>query len=120
MRTIPNLTTELKPLDDVVENEFLPAITEGHQCTPDEWTLLSLPMRISGMGIPKFIELCKRKFHNSVRAAEQLTKNIEDQVTEFDIDQVKEKEIHNAIKKETRDLEEKTPRRSEEEEEGRG
>jgi hypothetical protein len=108
MRTIPNLTAELKPLDDVVDNEFLPAITEGHQCTPDERTLLSLPVRIGGMGIPKFTELCGREFHNSVRATEQLTRKIEEQVSEFDIDQDREKEVYNTIKRERRELEEKT------------
>ena len=70
MRTIPNLTAELKKLDDVVENEFLPDVTEGHQCTPDERTLFSLPVRIGGMGIPKFSELRGWEFRNSVRAIE--------------------------------------------------
>ena len=106
MRTIPNLSTEMKPLDETVDHEFIPAITEGHHCSQDERRLLSLPVRLGGLGIPIFSELCEREFQNSARATKQLSQKIQDQVSEFDIDLQKEKETHNIIKKERKDFEE--------------
>ena len=105
MRTIPNLSAELKSLDEEIDLSFIPAITDGHHCTEDERKLLSLPVRLGGLGIPIFSESCNREFENSVRATEQLTEKIRQQVSEFDIDMEKEKEVINNIKKERKERE---------------
>ena len=76
IRTIPNLSAILKPLDDEIDSKFIPAITEGHQCSDEERKLLSLPVRLGGLGLPIFSELCEREYRNSVRATQQLSENI--------------------------------------------
>ena len=65
IRTIPNISDIIKPLDDLVNSEFIPAITEGHKCNRLERTLLSLPVKLGGMGIPIFSDLCDIEFNNS-------------------------------------------------------
>ena len=54
MRTIPNVKEIIADLDKVIDNEFIPAVTEGHVCSDDERKLLSLPVRLGGLGIPIF------------------------------------------------------------------
>ena len=41
IRTIPDLEEQLKPLDDIIDTKFIPAITDGHICSPIERELLS-------------------------------------------------------------------------------
>ena len=107
IRTIPNIADKLKTLDDKVQNDFIPAITEGHRCNHAERSLLSLPVRLGGMGIPIFAEICQIEFNNSVRATKQLTHNINRQIQEYEIDRVIEKEVEQAIKKERKERQEK-------------
>ena len=46
IRTIDGLESHLQQLDHVIDSVFIPAISEGHQCTKDERLLLSLPSDI--------------------------------------------------------------------------
>ena len=59
------MKNHLKPLDDVINNKFIPALTEGHKCTTDERMLLSLPIRYGGMGIPILVDSSTREYENS-------------------------------------------------------
>ena len=77
IRTIPNLTATLKPLDEAVANEFIPAITEGHHCSENERKLLSLPVRLGGLGLPIFSELCEREYDNSQKATRKHIEKIQ-------------------------------------------
>ena len=106
IRTIPNIASNLKVFDDKINTDFIPAITEGHQCTPRERSLLSLPVRLGGMGIPIFSETCGNEFNNSVRVTKQLTENIKRQIGDYNIDREQEKQIEREIKKERRDQQE--------------
>ena len=100
IRTIPNLATTLKTLDEYIDNEFIPAITEGHHCSPDDRKLLSLPVRMGGLGIPIFAELCDREYRNSSQATKQLSDRISKQISDFStIDKQLEKETAAAITK---------------------
>ena len=38
IRTMPNIKQHLSKLDDIVDNVFIPAITEGHVCSTNEQT----------------------------------------------------------------------------------
>ena len=71
MRTIPNLQEVLQPLDDTINTKFIPAITEGHNCSEDDRRLLALPVRLGGLGLPIFTELCEREFRNSTIIIEE-------------------------------------------------
>ena len=100
IRTIPNISQNLERLDEKVLKEFIPAITEGHHCSPHERSLLSLPVRMGGMGIPIFSEISDIEFNNSVKVTSQLTENINRQIHEYIIDKEQEKGIEQTIKKE--------------------
>ena len=108
IRTIPNISEKLKRLDDKVEKDFIPAITEGHQCSPNERALLSLPVRMGGMGIPIFSEISDTEFNNSMKVTKQLTENINRQIHEYDINKEQEKRIESEIKKERAEKQQKT------------
>ena len=108
IRTIPNISQNLERLDEKVIRDFIPAITEGHQCTPSERSLLSLPVRMGGMGIPIFSEISDLEFNNSVQVTKQLTENINQQIHEYNIDNEREKLIIQKIKKERTERQEKT------------
>ena len=66
IRTLGEMKNHLKPLDDVINNKFIPALTEGHKCTTDERMLLSLPIRYGGMGIPILVEECRLSLMKSL------------------------------------------------------
>ena len=48
----------LEQLDHIINTKFLPAVTEGHQLSTHERELLSLPVRLGGMGIPILSKIC--------------------------------------------------------------
>ena len=62
MRTIPNIENEMADFDKIIDQELLPAITEGHNFSADERLLISLPVRMGGLGIPIFADLCGREY----------------------------------------------------------
>ena len=80
IRTIQNIKEQMKPLDEVIDSVFIPAITEGHCCSRLDRKLLSLPVKSGGMGIPIFADLCDREYANSRLASQQLTSNIVQQI----------------------------------------
>ena len=83
IRTIPNLSEILKPLDEVINNKFIPAITENQVISKDDRTLLSLPVNLGGLGIPVYAECCVVEFENSRKLTEILTGKIIAQQEEF-------------------------------------
>ena len=107
IRTIPNIASILKQLDDKVLHEFIPAITEGHHCTPMERSLLSLPVRMGGLGIPIFSEISDIEFNNSLLVTNQMVERINSQLHEYDIDQEIERTVSQTIKKERKSNQEK-------------
>ena len=103
LRTIPDLQNILISLDEIIDNEFIPAITEGHHCSSDERVLLSLPVKMGGLGIPIFTELCDQEYASSRCSTEQLVDNLVHQRPEMIIDAQKQKESDAKIKKEKAD-----------------
>ena len=71
--TIPNLSEVLKPLDDVINNQFLPAITERQTISADNRKLIALQVRLVGLGIPIYSEACVTEFSNSRKLTRKLT-----------------------------------------------
>ena len=70
IRTTPNLSTILHELDQVI-NELIPAITDGLVVSSEERVLLSLPVKLGGLGIPIFAESCKTEYQNSLLVCSQ-------------------------------------------------
>jgi len=49
IRTIPDINSQLRLLDDFITNEFVPALTNGIRCSDAERYLFSLPVRLGGL-----------------------------------------------------------------------
>ena len=107
IRTIANLKDVLKPLDDALDQKFIPALTEGHVLSGDERTLLSLPVRLGGLGIPIYSETCQREFENSQKITQTLRHNIVNQESIYIQDQRAEHSIDLEIKNSRRQHQER-------------
>ena len=56
MRTIPDISNLLLPIENTIQNRFISAITGGRLCNEEEWKLPSLPTRYGVSPIPIFHE----------------------------------------------------------------
>ena len=56
MRTIPNISHLLLPIETTIWNQFIAAITGGRTCNEKERKLLPLPTRYGGLAIQNFHE----------------------------------------------------------------
>ena len=83
MRTIPNIKTQLKQLDDVIRTELIPAVTGGVNCSETERRLVSLPPRFGGLGIPIFSESAQKEYEFSIILSKDLTTKIINQQPQF-------------------------------------
>ena len=86
IRTLPNIKQHLTQLDALVDQLFIPAITDGHMCSDDERLLIFLPVKKGGLAIPIFSSIAELEFSNSRAATDQLIKHINDQVITAQID----------------------------------
>ena len=94
MRTTSGIDEELRRLDDVINNKLIPSFTEKKLCGNDERHLLSLPIKLGGMGIPIFSEISQTEFQNSSQLTEEHVSLITRQERTYNI----EKESLNNIK----------------------
>ena len=99
IRTIPNLAPILKPLDDYLTENFIPAITEGHILSEADRKLISLPVRYGGLGIPIYQEVCTREYEFSRKATFSLTPRIVAQEQTYSLNRAHEKQIDSEIRK---------------------
>jgi hypothetical protein len=76
IRTIPDIKHELQEIDNIINTEFLPAITDGRQLSRDDRKLLALPARLGGLGIPILVDLCSIEYENSEQVCQDLTQKI--------------------------------------------
>ena len=65
LRTIPNMSELMKPVDEIIQIDLLPLII-GKSINENERQLYSLPARSGGLGISVFSEKVKNDFGNSV------------------------------------------------------
>ena len=100
VRTMPQLSEIIKPVDEVVNNMLLPAITERSAISEEDRRLFSLPAKMGGLGIPIFSENSKIEYNNSRRITETLTSKIVAQERNYIIDEEAEKAKARAQKKE--------------------
>ena len=91
IRTIPNISNNLLPLENIIRNEFIPAITGGYCCSDIERQLLSLPTRLGGLGINIFSSDCNVEYENSRDITKELTNAIYVQDNNHDVCQIDNK-----------------------------
>ena len=64
LRTIPDIDSLLKPLDDVIDTKLIPSLLGG-QISNTERDLFSLPIRLGGLGLPRISEKSTLDFETS-------------------------------------------------------
>ena len=65
-RTLPDIADAFHPLEKAIRHVFIPAISNGHQCSDDERDLLALPPRLGGLGIINPTRLAETEYQNSL------------------------------------------------------
>ena len=103
MRTIPEIDQFLKPIENTIRNEFIPALTGGDICSDNDRQLLSLPARYGGLGIPIFFPCAQYEYNNSRKLTSSLSQLIIDQNTTYTVDERQSKKIKSTIKQERED-----------------
>ena len=79
MCKIPSLGELLKPLEDVIHFNFIPAITSRHLCSDNDRILLSLLVGFSELAIPLFHNDATYEYENSRKLTPLLTQSIKNQ-----------------------------------------
>ena len=72
MRTMADTNTLFQPLEDVITQMFIPALTGRCQCNPDERRLLSLSIRYGGLNIINLVISASRECQASQKISEPL------------------------------------------------
>ena len=83
MRTIPDISSLLKPLDDAVD-EFIKILFNDYDFSAVERKLWSLPVRMGGMGLIILSKVADDQYSNSRLINEQLTMKVRHQQTIFE------------------------------------
>ena len=83
LRTIPDISDLLQPLEDAIRTRLIPALTEGRIITDDERLLLSLPPRLGGMGLVIPPKMSDQEYAFSKSATITLTRAIVEQRKEL-------------------------------------
>ena len=99
IRTMPNMSENIRPLDEYLTNHFIPAITEGHILSDADRKLISLPVRLGGLGIPIYQEISTCEYEFSRKGTSLLTPRIVAQEQTYVIDKGNEKKIESEIRK---------------------
>ena len=78
MRTLNDISDSLKPLDDVIMSEFVPALF-GREISQNDREIFSLPIREGVLGIRIHHEIANSSYISSTTISAPLTKKIKDQ-----------------------------------------
>ena len=87
MRAIPDICQHLQRLDQYIEKIFMPALIDGHipNNVKRKRELLSLPVKLGGMGIVIFADIAKTEYQNSRNITESLKKLHLEQTSKYNI-----------------------------------
>ena len=89
MRTIPDISDQLKRLDEVIISEFIPTITGRIHYSNIERKLLSLPSKLVVLGVPN------QEYENSLI----LLKDLSTRIVEQEIQLSSETDVQNTKRK---------------------
>lgn len=82
LRTLPNIEELQEPLERAIGDALIPAMT-GYTCTPAERELLTLPVRVGGLGLANPCRNATKEYEASIKVTEPLVKQIEAQAHEL-------------------------------------
>ena len=100
IRTIPDICQHLQKLGQYIQKVFIPALIDGHIPNNVERKLLSLPVKLRGMGIVFFADTDKTEYQNSRNITESLAKLHLEQTTKYKIIRDQLEKLKYNIKKE--------------------
>ena len=83
MRTIPDISSLLKPLDDAVD-DFIKVLFNNFDFNTVEGNFWSLPLRMGGMGLLIPSKIADDQYSNSQKINEKLTAKVQEQQTLFE------------------------------------
>ena len=72
IRKISDISNLLQPIEEVMQNEFIPAITGGHQCSNNDRALLGLPIRLGGLGLENVTQIAETEYESSRKITRSL------------------------------------------------
>ena len=76
MRTVPNISQLLTPLEEKIRMKLIPAITGRNAISDSERDLLALPCRLGGLGIINPTKISSIQHHNSEKITKPLVEMI--------------------------------------------
>ena len=76
LRRTPVLSKHLQPVEDVIHHKLIPALCKGRSCNDDELLLLSLPIKLGGLGIPDLKRIAALEYDASKSVTEHIAKKI--------------------------------------------
>ena len=82
-RTIPDTKQYFLPLEEIIREKFIPAVI-GRAVTDLERRILSLPVRMGGLGIQNPVLTADIEFQNSITVTQNLSSLIEAQEQNLD------------------------------------
>lgn len=103
MRTTPNISEELRRLDDAINNKLILSFTGKKPCGNNERILSSLTVKLGGMRIALFYEILDLEFENLSLLAEEQASLIERQKRTY---RIEKETINNTRKKIKRERQE--------------
>ena len=62
--TIPNISNYLLPIEDVLQSQFMPAITGSHIYSDGEWNLLTFPKKFGGLAFQNVVQIANLELSN--------------------------------------------------------
>ncbi len=76
MRTTPGIASLFQPLEDTIRQKLIPSITNLPPPNDLTRTLLALPTKLGGLGIPNPVELANSEYSFSTKLCEPLSNTI--------------------------------------------
>ena len=73
--TLANISENLKPLDDAIDNIFIPSLF-GSEITANEREVISLPIKDGGLGVRKVAPNADNSYQVSTKVTVPLTRQI--------------------------------------------
>ena len=78
MRIVEDIDSPLQPLEDSINQVFIPALTGRSQCNPDERSFMSLPIRYGGLNIVNPVTNASQEY----QASQKISKPFKDMIVE--------------------------------------
>ncbi len=98
-RTTPDITEDLKKLDWLISETFVPALIGKEYVTDTMRDVFRLPAKLGGLGISNISQTADLEYKNSLHMTEELTDLIYKQGSSMDLDQKRMEKAKVEIKK---------------------